>query len=476
MKPNRLVQTAESIWELPRQGQMLAPVRIFGLPDIALNLDPDALRQIQNVACLPGIVAPAVLLPDAHSGYGFPIGSVAAFDAKRGGIVSAGGVGFDIACGVRTLHTGLDAADILARQAELADALFAAVPSGVGEGGRLRLSNEEIDEVLSQGAPWAVRRGLGEPADLLCTEDQGQSRGADPDAVSPEAKARLRDQLGTLGSGNHYLEVQAVEHILDAPLADALGIRRGEALVSIHCGSRGLGHQIGQDFLPRMAADARARRLSLPDRDLACAPIASELGQEYLSAMHCGVNCALANRQVIAHLARGAFAGLWPGASLRQFYDVSHNICRAEEHVVDGRRRVLHVHRKGATRALGPGHASLPEAFRQSGQPVLIGGSMGTASYILVGTDDAENLSYSSACHGAGRTMSRSQARKRHKGADLVESLRHQGVFVRTADLKGVAEEAPDAYKDVNAVVESCARAGLVRIVARLAPLVCVKG
>lgn len=476
MKPPRLVQTADCLWELPRQEPMLAPVRLFGLPDIALNLDPDALRQIRNVACLPGIASPAVLLPDAHSGYGFPIGAVAAFDARRGGIVSAGGVGFDIACGVRTLHTGLDAVDILARQSELADALFAAVPSGVGEGGRLRLSDEEIDEVLVLGARWAVGRGLGEQADLARTENQGLSPRADPDAVSPRAKARLRDQLGTLGSGNHYLEVQAVEHIEDAGLADSLGIRRGEALVSIHCGSRGLGHQIGQDFLPRMAAEAKARKLSLPDRDLACVPILSELGQEYLSAMHCGVNCALANRQVIAHLARRAFLGLWPNASLRQFYDVSHNICLAEEHLVDGKRRVLHVHRKGATRALGPGHPALPACFLETGQPMLVGGSMGTASYILVGTDAADALSFSSACHGAGRTLSRTQARKRHKGADLLESLRRRGVFIRTADLKGVAEEAPAAYKDVNAVVESCARAGLVRIVARLAPLICVKG
>ncbi len=476
MKALGLVQTAESIWELPRQGRMRMPVRVFGQPDIILSLDPDALRQIRNVACLPGIAAPALLLPDAHSGYGFPIGAVAAFDAHKGGIVSAGGVGFDIACGVRTLFTGLDAEDILARQAELADALFAAVPSGVGQGGRLRLSNEEIDEVLVLGARWAVKRGLGEQADLARTEDQGQSAGADPDAVSPEAKARLRDQLGTLGSGNHYLEVQAVERILDQDLADGLGLRRGEALVSIHCGSRGLGHQIAQDSLPRMAADAHARKLALPDRDLACAPILSELGQEYLAAMRCGVNCALANRQVIAHLTRGAFARLWPDTTLRQLYDVSHNTCRAEEHLVDSKRRVLHVHRKGATRALGPGHPALPEAFRSTGQPVLIGGSMGTASYILVGANAAAELSLASACHGAGRTMSRAQARKRHKGADLVESLRRRGVLIRTADFKGVAEEAPSAYKDVDAVVESCARAGLVRIVARLAPLVCVKG
>lgn len=476
MKSLRLVQIAESTWELPRQDQMRVPVRVFGLPDIALGLDPAALRQIRNVACLPGIIAPALLLPDAHSGYGFPIGAVAAFDARKGGIVSAGGVGFDIACGVRTLHTGLDAEDILSRQGELADALFRAVPSGVGEGGRLRLSHEEIEEALVQGARWAVARGLGERADLERTEELGQSRGADPDAVSSVAKARLRDQLGTLGSGNHYLEVQAVERVLDAGLADGLGLRRGEALVSIHCGSRGLGHQIGQDYLPRMAADATKRRLSLPDRDLACAPMLSELGQEYLAAMHCGVNCALANRQVIAHLARGAFDEIWPGAHLRQLYDVSHNVCRAEEHLVDGRKRLLHVHRKGATRALGPGHPSLPQAFRRTGQPLLIGGSMGAASYVLVGTEAAAELSFASACHGAGRTMSRSQARKRHKGADLVEGLRRRGVLIRTADFKGVAEEAPDAYKDVDAVVESCARAGLVRIVARLSPLVCVKG
>lgn len=476
MQPARLVQIAEAQWELPRTGDMLQPVRVFGLPEIINGLDAVALTQIAGVARLPGLAAPPVVLPDAHSGYGFPIGGVAAFDARKGGVVSAGGVGFDIACGVRTLATGLDVEEVLARQEELADALFAAVPSGVGASGRLRLSQDEIDEVLTQGAPWAVRRGQGETADLLRTEEGGVSHGADPDCVSPTAKARLRDQLGTLGSGNHYLEVQAVECVFDASLADALGVRKGEALVSIHCGSRGLGHQIGQDFLPRMAADAKARKLKLPDRELACAPILSDLGQEYLGAMHCGINCALANRQVIAHLARQAFDSVFPGAALRQICDVSHNTCRPEDHVSGGKARLVHVHRKGATRAFGPGHPSLPACFRDTGQPVLVGGSMGTASHILVGARDAERLSLASACHGAGRTMSRTQSRKLHRGPDLVESLRHGGILIRTADFRGVAEEAPAAYKDVDLVVESCVRAGLVRRVARLAPLICVKG
>jgi tRNA-splicing ligase RtcB len=476
MKPARLIQISEALWELPQTGGMLAPAHVFGLPELIAALDATALAQIGAVARLPGLAAPPVLLPDAHSGYGFPIGGVAAFDARKGGVVSAGGVGFDIACGVRVLATGLDAAEVLARQEELADALFAAAPSGVGQGGRLRLSRTEIDDVLVRGATWAVGRGLGETADLQRTEDGGVADGANPACVSPEAKARLRDQLGTLGSGNHYLEVQAVDAVADAALAEALGVRRGEALVSIHCGSRGLGHQIGQDYLPRMAAEAKARGLKLPDRELACAPILSELGQEYLAAMRCGVNCALANRQVIAHRAREAFDAVFPGSALRQICDVSHNICRAESHDVGGKPRLLHVHRKGATRALGPGHPDLPACFRRTGQPLPVGGSMGTASHLLAGTDAAAALSLASACHGAGRTMSRAQSRKTHRGADLVESLRRRGVLIRTADFRGVAEEAPAAYKDVDLVVESCVRAGLARAVVRLVPIICVKG
>ncbi len=468
-----LLRLSEHHWRLPPEPGRAA-VEFFASRHLLRDMEDEVLRQISGVAGLPGLAGAALVLPDAHSGYGFPIGGVAAFDAGEGGVVSAGGVGFDIACGVRTLATSLDREDVLGAQEPLAEALFRAVPSGLGRGGSLRLSLEEIDELLRHGASWAVGRGLGRPRDLARCEERGRMAGADPSKVSREAKDRLRDQAGTLGSGNHYLEVQWLAEVLDPALADGFGLRRGQVLVSIHCGSRGLGHQIGSDYLPRMAAQAARHGLRLPDKELACAPIRSDLGQDYLAAMACGVNCALANRQVIGHLARQALEQLFPGVSAEVFYDVCHNTCRIEEHLINGRARRLHVHRKGATRAFPPGHPDLPPDLAPYGQPVLVGGSMGGSSYILAGVPD--NPALASACHGAGRIMSRTQARKRFRGRDVLESLRLKGILVRSADLKGVAEEAPDAYKDETAVVASAVAAGLVRPVARLEPLVCIKG
>jgi tRNA-splicing ligase RtcB len=334
----------------------------------------------------------------------------------------------------------------------------------------------EMDAMLAGGAGWAVARGYGTPADLDRIEEHGCMAGAIPAKVSDAAKKRQQDEVGTLGSGNHYLEVQEVSEIFDPVLADAFELHQGDAVVSIHCGSRGLGHQIGTEFLRRMLLAAPGYGLELPDRELACAPIESPVGQDYLGAMRAGINCALANRQVITHLVRGAFAAILPQAELRLLYDVSHNTCKVEEHTVKGKPKRLFVHRKGATRAFGPGHPDIPEALRKVGQPVLIGGTMGTSSYVLAGTEAGMGLAFGSACHGAGRSMSRHQALRTWRGRALIDELAKRGILIRSASYRGVAEEAPGAYKDVSAVAEAAERAQLARRVARLRPMVCIKG
>jgi tRNA-splicing ligase RtcB len=425
---------------------------------------------------LPGIVGASYAMPDAHWGYGFPIGGVAAFDPDAGGVISAGGVGFDISCGVRSLHTGLRLADIQAVKEKLADGLFREIPAGVGSTGTLHLDAREMDAMLMGGARWAVERGDGDTADLDRIEEHGCIDGALPSEVSERAKARQRDEMGTLGSGNHYLEIQHVASIYDGPIAAAFGLEEGDILATIHCGSRGLGHQIGTEFLRSMAIAAPEHGIRLPDRELACAPIDSALGQSYLGAMRAAINCALANREIITALTRRVFARVFPQTRLTLLYDVSHNTCKVEQHVVDGEKRRLFVHRKGATLAFGPGHPDLPEVFRETGQPVLIGGSMGTASYVLAGTSAAETLSFSSSCHGAGRAMSRHQALRHWKGREVVDELAARGIIIKSPSMRGVAEEAPQAYKDVAAVVDAADAAGLARKVARVEPLICIKG
>ncbi|MGE5175294.1 MAG: RtcB family protein [Hyphomicrobiales bacterium] len=476
MDPTRFERTAACAWRIPRRGAMRVPAVLYATEALLRDMDEKVAEQATNVAKLPGIEQAAYVMPDAHWGYGFPIGGVAAFDPDRGGVVSAGGVGFDISCGVRTLLTERTAHDVRARVSDLADALFGAVPAGVGSTGTIRLDAREMERMLEGGAAWAVERGWGRAEDLGRIEEDGRMEGARPDAVSDHAKKRQRDEMGTLGSGNHYLEVQEVAAIGDHAAAAAFGLATGDAVVSIHCGSRGLGHQIGTDYLKRMVAAAGGHGITLPDRELACAPIRSELGQEYLGAMRAAINCALANREIVTHLARRAFERVLPGTTLPLLYDVSHNTCKVEAHRVDGATRRLYVHRKGATRAWGPGHPGLRGLFRETGQPVLIGGTMGTASYILVGTKESEALSFGSACHGAGRAMSRTAALKRWRGRDVMETLRLRGIEIRSPSPRGVAEEAPGAYKDVTAVVEAAERAGLARIVAKLTPILCVKG
>ena len=476
MPERRLNRIGEDEWEIAREGAMRVPARIFASADLIAGLDDKVLEQAANVAMLPGIVEASYAMPDAHWGYGFPIGGVAAFDPEEGGVISAGGVGFDISCGVRTLLTGIGADAITAQRERLADALFQRIPAGVGSHGEISLTPKDMDAMLRGGAAWAVGRGWGEADDLTRTEDYGCVAGACPEFISAKAKERQKGEMGTLGSGNHYLEVQRVAGIVDADLAAAFGLRLDEVVVSIHCGSRGLGHQIGTEFLREMVEAAPRHGITLPDRELACAPILSDLGQRYLGAMRAAINCALANRQILTHLTRGVFGQLFEGSTLPLLYDVSHNTCKLETHQIDGAACELHVHRKGATRAFGPGHPELPPELRDAGQPVLIGGSMGTASYVLAGCEESMQRALGSACHGAGRAMSRNAATRRWRGRAVQDELAARGILIRSPSPRGIAEEAPGAYKDVTAVVQAADSAGLARCVARLEPLVCIKG
>lgn len=469
-------QHDETRWQIAPKGPMRVPAVIYADQGLIQAMDHKVYEQLVNVAALPGIVQAAYAMPDAHWGYGFPIGGVAAFDANEGGVISAGGVGFDISCGVRTLLTGLTHQDVEPHKKALADELYRSVPAGVGSTGWIHLKHKEMDAMLRGGAAWAVEQGYGEAADLERTEEHGEMAGADPKAVSDQAKKRQQNEMGTLGSGNHYLEVQRVTRVFQPVIAAAYGLKEGDVVVSIHCGSRGLGHQIGTEFLRSMAMHAKGHGIDLPDRELACAPLKSDLGRQYLGAMRAGINCALANRQIITHLTRAAFDVVFPGSQLRLLYDVSHNTCKEELHEVDGAKRKLFVHRKGATRAFGPGHPEITSSLRDAGQPVIIGGSMGTGSYILAGARESEQRAFSSACHGAGRAMSRRQATRQWKGGELVKELASRGILIRSPSLRGVAEEAPGAYKDVSAVVKAADDAGLAHCVARLEPMVCIKG
>ncbi len=448
-------------------------------PMVRHILDEKAAEQVANVACLPGIVGASLAMPDIHWGYGFPIGGVAAVSVDEG-VISPGGIGYDISCGVRLLRTRLSVKDLERRQEPLADALFHNVPSGVGSTGRLRLSEEDVRRVFRQGARWAVERGLGEGEDLEACEDGGVLDTADPALPGARAAARGREQLGTLGSGNHFLEVQRVEEVFEPDVASAFGLFPGQITVMIHTGSRGCGYQICEDFLAVMQAAARKYGFSLPDRQLCCAPFSSPEGQDYFGAMSAGANYARANRQAITHWVRETFLRVF-GVSPRDLgmevvYDVCHNIGKIEEHGVNGRRVKVCVHRKGATRAFPAGHPEVPEPYRAVGQPVLIPGTMGTASYVAVGTERALAETFGTTCHGAGRRLSRKEASRRVEGRRLQEELKARGILVRSASWKGLAEEAPSAYKDVDDVVEVCHRAGLSRKVARLRPLVVVKG
>ncbi len=476
MELKKLFKVSEYEWEIPPRGEMRVPGKIFASKKILEEMDDKVYEQVCNVACLPGIVGASIAMPDAHWGYGFPIGGVAAFDPEEEGIISVGGVGYDISCGVRTLTTPLFKEEVEKELPALIEALFATVPCGLGSEGKIKLSPSKLDEVLVEGARWAVKKGYGEWEDLEYTEERGCMEGADPSCVSREAKKRQHRQVGTLGSGNHYLEIQYVAEIFDRKAAEAFGLFENQVVITFHCGSRALGHQIATDYLLVLSQAAKKYGIPIKEKELVCAPIKSPEGQRYFKAMLCGINCALANRQVITHLVREVFEEFFPGRAVKVLYDVSHNTCKVEEFEVEGEKKILYVHRKGATRAWGPGRKELPEKYRSVGQPVIIGGSMGTASYILAGTSEGEKKAFASACHGAGRTMSRHQAKKRFRASDIVEKLKKRGIIVLGKSKRGLAEEAPEAYKNIDLVIEATCKAGLARKVAKLVPMGCIKG
>jgi tRNA-splicing ligase RtcB (3'-phosphate/5'-hydroxy nucleic acid ligase) len=473
------------VWEVVRTGAMRVPGRIFtdrrGITELAQEIKDgkewNALQQVVNVACLPGIQKASLAMADVHPGYGFPIGGVGAFDLKDG-VVSVAGVGYDINCGVRTLRTTLHRDEVEPKKERLADALFRTVPAGLGSKGNIHLTVKEMDKVLEEGAAWVVRRGYGPAEDLEYVEEQGCIAGADPATVSHKAKERELDQVGSLGSGNHYLEVQWVDEIYDARVADVYHLFPGQILVSIHSGSRALGHQIGTDYLKVLEAASRKYGIPILERELVCAPYDSPEGRRYMAAVYCGINIAFANRQALAQLTRQAFQdalGTHP-SEVATLYEIAHNTARVEEHQVGSVRKPVVVHRKGATRAFGPGRAEVPTAYRAVGQPVLVGGTMGTYSFILHGTEKAMDETFGSALHGAGRTLSRNQAIKQFWGDTVIQSLAAQGIVLRGHSKRGLAEEAPGAYKDVLDIVDIMHEAGIIRKVARVRPLICIKG
>lgn len=473
----------EYLWEIPttQRSGMQVPVRLFLSERLLEHALQDAsLQQAVNVArSLPGLVGFVAVMPDMHQGYGFPIGGVAATRWPNGAI-SPGGVGYDIGCGVRLLASGLTYAEAEAYLDELADALNARIPSGVGRGGSIKVRERDLEQVCQRGVRWALEHGYALPADLAHIESQGSLPGADFGKVSHRARERGRPQLGTLGAGNHFVEVGLVDAVFDAEAAQAMGLYEGQITLLVHTGSRGFGHQVCSDYVHALQSKPYVR--ALPDRDLAYAPLDTALGQDYLAAMRCAANYAFTNRQLITYHARAAFEQVFRGLydqekwALRVVYDLHHNTAKIETHQVEGKKVKVCVHRKGATRAFGPGHPDLPPEYRPIGQPVLVPGSMGTASWVLVGTEESMRLSFGSTCHGAGRVMSRAKAKRSVRGEDLRRRLEAEGIHVRAGSLRGLAEEAPHAYKDVDLVVESVVGAGIARKVARLVPLAVIKG
>ncbi|SNB47741.1 RtcB family protein [Geobacter sp. DSM 9736] len=482
--PQQIRKISETVWDLPptyKQG-MLVPARIFATQKLLNALDAGVFEQISNVACLPGIVNHAYCMPDGHWGYGFPIGGAAAMDPEHG-VISPGGIGFDINCGMRLVLTNLTYDEVRPHLERLVDRLFRRVPAGVGSHGFVRISQDEFREVAEQGSHWCMRHGYAWQSDLEMTEESGRFPGADATRVSEKAVERGYNQLGTLGSGNHYLEIQVArpENVLDQELARSFGIDRpNQVVVMFHCGSRGFGHQVATDYLSSfLGVMERKYGIKIIDRELACAPFRSPEGQAYFSAMKCAVNMAFANRQVILHRVREVFSDIFgkdpTDLGMDMVYDVAHNTAKLERHKVDGKKRELLVHRKGATRAFGPGMEGLPERYQKTGQPVIIGGSMETGSYLLAGVPSGDQNFYTTA-HGSGRTMSRHQAKKMHRGEKLQREMAARGIYVRSVSWGGLAEEAGSAYKDIDEVVEATELAGLSKRVVRLVPIGNVKG
>jgi tRNA-splicing ligase RtcB len=480
--PRDFKKIGDFLYEIPtsHRPDMRVPARFYADDHLLDGITGDrSLEQLVNTATLPGVVRYVLAMPDIHQGYGFPIGGVVATELPHG-VISPGGVGYDINCGVRLLASPLEADAVRPHLDHLATVLYANCPSGVGQGGPVKLKPGELDEVMENGARWALKRGFATEADLDRTEEGGCLAGADAGKVSARARERGRGQVGTLGAGNHFIEVDVVDRVQDETAARRLGLFPGQVVAQIHCGSRGLGHQVCTDYVNLFQKAVRQYGLTLPDRELVCAPVGSPEGRDYLAAMQAAANYAFANRQVLAFHIRRSFeqvlAGRVKNHHLFQVYDIAHNMAKIESHTVGGRRLTLCVHRKGATRAFGPGSEVLPAAYRDIGQPVLVPGSMGTSSWVLVGTEGAMDQTFGSTCHGAGRTMSRHQAKRSVHGAGLREELEARGIHVRAGSLSGLAEEAPGAYKDVDRVVEVVHGAGIARRVARLTPLAVIKG
>lgn len=481
MKVERI---SENLWEIPKGEKegMLVPARIYATEKLLSTMDQGVFEQVTNVACLPGIQRYALCMPDGHWGYGFPIGGVAAFSVDDG-IISPGGIGFDINCGMRLIRTNLKKGDVEPRLGELINLLFSNVPAGVGARGFLRLDNKEFKEVMVKGVDWCIEKGFGWPEDRTRIEENGHISGADPSKVSERAVSRGISQLGTLGSGNHYLEVQVAQstHIFDKETARTFGIEgEDQILIMVHCGSRGFGHQIGTDYLQVFDSAMKRHGITVKDRQLACAPFKSKEGEDYFGAMLCAANSAFANRQVITHRIRESFSKVF-GKPARELgmeivYDVAHNIAKVERYKVNGKEIDLLVHRKGATRCFGPGRPEVPEKYRSVGQPVIIGGSMETGSYLLVGTQKAMDETFGSTMHGSGRTMSRTQAKKMIRGSELREQMEKRGILVKAASMSGLAEEAGIAYKDISEVVESLSSIGISKKVVELKPIGNIKG
>ncbi len=479
---NDLKRIDEFVYEIPAsfRDDMRVPARFYSDAQLLKGVLGDrSLSQLVNTATLPGAVKYALAMPDIHQGYGFPIGGVVATELPDG-VISPGGVGYDINCGVRLLATHLDQDEIRPFLDNLTSALFANCPSGVGRGGNIKLKKGELEQLMETGANWALKRGYATQTDLEHTEEGGCLDGADAAKVSQRAKERGRGQVGTLGAGNHFIEIDVVEKILNDKAAQRIGLANGQIAVQIHCGSRGLGHQVCSDYVKRFQKSIKKYDLHLPDRELVCAPLSSPEGQDYLAAMKAAANYAYVNRQVLTHHIRRSFemvlAGKTDHHNVYQIYDIAHNMAKVESHNVGGRQVKLCVHRKGATRAFGPGSRAIPAVYRDIGQPVLVPGSMGTASWVLVGTEGSMASTFGSTCHGAGRAMSRKKAKKAVHGATLRADLEARGIHVRAGSLSGLSEEAPAAYKDVNRVVDVVHGAGIAKMVAKLKPLAVIKG
>ena len=470
---SKLKKISENIYELPKEGKMLVPGRFFLSEKLFDAIEEDAIKQVVNVATLQGIQKYSIGLSDIHIGYGFPIGGVAAFDVDKG-VISPGGVGYDINCSVRLLKTNLKKKDILAKQKEVVEMLFKKIPSGVGRGSNFQIDYKELDKLLEGGAKYIVEKGFGIKEDYLHTEEEGCMKDADAGKVSQRAKKRGIGQVGTLGAGNHFLEVQFVEDIFDKDTAKVFGLEKDMVTIMIHCGSRGLGHQVASDYIKLMENEYGFE--NLPDRELINAPIKSKLGKEYYGAMCSAVNFAFANKQLITHWIREELKNIFPKIKIDVLYDVCHNIAKFEEHFVDGKKKIVCVHRKGATRSFGPGRKEIPDAYRKIGQPVLIPGSMGTSSYVLVGTKKAEELTWGSTVHGAGRVLSRSNALRNINGESVKKELQKKGIEIKSGSIKSLAEEAPQVYKDIDEVVNVVDELGISKKVARLKPLTVIKG